>query len=388
MWSPLNSSVTEGFPNPLEECESPKIREEYERIAKATLKKLVELELGGALEGWTEVDAGLQSEETYLFEKNDSNSAIACLRSETTIHRSPKALFDLMWNADFELRRRWDPELLKMEVLETITPQIQVVHRTYKAPASIIAPRDFIALNARWASNGSFATYGTSINHPLDRASPKYVRGRAIVTGFIFRPVEGKVNECRCIRIVQIDPKGLVPSWVVNVGKKRAAQALVRMKNIMEELIPLIPKIDVATPAYPIAGLFGPVAGSSSPPPYSHQDELLSKQLLERGPQKSQPTSQKKRVQKEQVRELMTSLVASLSDLQASIGKSNERLEKVEHLLQVEEINRSRMESTKALQLSRLEEQTSATSWNFVAFALTWPFLAYTALDFLSSRRK
>lgn len=67
-----------------------------------------------------------------------------------------------------------------------------MTYRAYSAPYPV-AGRDFVVMNSRrpLKNNEGFAVFGTSINHSFTNPEGRCVRGNAIVSGFIFRPISG-----------------------------------------------------------------------------------------------------------------------------------------------------------------------------------------------------
>src|SRR5687768_9548741 len=96
--------------------------------------------------------------------------------------------------------------------------------------------------------DGTLVSYGTSINHKACKSNAGIVRAVAKVSAMLLKPipgtdnalsyrivdfVPGEKNKCYCIRMVQMDPKGMIPGWVVNAGKKKAASTFLEMKRVV-----------------------------------------------------------------------------------------------------------------------------------------------------------
>lgn len=99
-------------------------------------------------------------------------------------------------------------------------------------------------------ADGSRRTVNTSINHK-DFPATQYVRGVIHLSGYVLRPIEGRVlcdglpvlplpalltldsagkpDECTIQRVTKIDPKGSIPLWVVNMFKGKAAKVCFRL---------------------------------------------------------------------------------------------------------------------------------------------------------------
>jgi len=71
--------------------------------------------------------------------------------------------------------------------------------------------------------DGTFVTTGKSIITDLCPDKSGMVRGEIRASGYILQPVADKPNECDVTYIVQTDPKGWIPTWVVNIVAKSQA---------------------------------------------------------------------------------------------------------------------------------------------------------------------
>jgi len=356
--------------NYLEECASPESDEDFWTIAKKTLNKLVELNQEEG--GWKEIS---QEENSFLYEKKLKNDSLfTCLKTTSIIERSPKNLINYIWQCDLKARQKWDPELLEMKILQQISEDLQVVQRKYRAPSSLIAPRDFVAINGRWQSpTGEMYIYGSSINHKEDRVTSNYVRGYVMVTGFIFSPIEGDQNSCRCTRILQLDPKGMIPAWIVNAGKKRSLQSHLIMKRIMEEILP-----KEEQESNQIISIPKQIEDSSNQTvPISDQKDQEEKSIKEK------ETSSNKiavsQIVSPEVEKLLSSIQQSLEEINGSISQSNKRIKAVENLIQSGRSGTSGfsdefIEKYDSM-MKRDLKKTNVFGLISMGFAICWPFV-------------
>jgi len=59
------------------------------------------------------------------------------------------------------------------------------------------------------------------------------VRGNCVVSGVMVKPVEDSPHKCFCIRVVHMDPKGMIPPWIVALSKKRAGQSFETLRKLI-----------------------------------------------------------------------------------------------------------------------------------------------------------
>jgi len=222
----------------LEECKTPTTKEQYEEISNQTQKLYLESEMGGEKEEWTVYPSGYEDKGISVFEKADS-SGFTCMKAISIVPCSPEKMIEIITSEDLQFRKRWDKDLNDWNIFERITPEITVVYRSYNSPSYIISPRDFVAVSSKYrAPDGSFVTCGTSINHKKYlEENPGYVRARVILTGISVRPIQGSPNQCKCCRIIHLDPKGMIPAWIVNSQKNKGASFWLEFNQFVEKLL-------------------------------------------------------------------------------------------------------------------------------------------------------
>eukprot|EP01102_Stenamoeba_stenopodia_P018660 TRINITY_DN6886_c0_g1_i2.p1 TRINITY_DN6886_c0_g1~~TRINITY_DN6886_c0_g1_i2.p1 ORF type:complete len:144 (-),score=26.17 TRINITY_DN6886_c0_g1_i2:213-644(-) len=132
---------------------------------------------------------------------------------------------------DVNVLKQWDTEVEQMKTIQKFNDNIQLVYSSYNAPYPVWK-REFVAIRChKEEDDGTCISWGASVNHK-DFPTPKdYVRGVIVVSGWHLRPVEGQPNKTLCTRVVQLDPKGWIPSTVVNMYKTKSGQALVAIRN-------------------------------------------------------------------------------------------------------------------------------------------------------------
>jgi hypothetical protein len=136
-----------------------------------------------------------------------------------------------------------------------VSPDIQVTYQQIATPFPVTY-RDVVALRTRkkepaintaGTENNSnhectYFVFSVAINH---RAVPKrknFVRAAGFM-GFILHPhiVDNKVHPflCRAINIMKPNPMGMIPSWIVNMAKKRAALYFINLREyLLQEVVP------------------------------------------------------------------------------------------------------------------------------------------------------
>jgi hypothetical protein len=162
-------------------------------------------------QGW---DVYHKTETTIVTKKSTTTDAIYPVRVAVIFpDLSPETLYDILH--DHEYRATWDPNMIEGKVLYQLDPRNEIGYYAAKCPPPI-ASRDF--LNQRsWRARPEqreWIIMNHSIEHPDHPEKKGLVRAQSILTGyFILRRAEGG---SKFIYYSQSDPKGWIPSWVIN----------------------------------------------------------------------------------------------------------------------------------------------------------------------------
>ena len=186
----------------------------------------------------------------------DSN--IHCVRSRTVIPVEPKAAY-AMYTAK-QLWKHWNPELLECRAIETEEDNhAEVLYVSYRFP--VIDNRDVVMYSTQLpglilepATENAFSILATSVEHPLGPRHKGFVRAIIKLSATQFAPVaqpDGSIHT-QLTSIVHMDPRGLIPSAVVNQTYGKVCDQLALMAKYMSEhkdehvdLIPGVEKLHV-----------------------------------------------------------------------------------------------------------------------------------------------
>ena len=202
----------------LRTCTTP---EEIKAAAEAAAKWFEET----LTDGWKETSKG----DVTAYDrppKNDHHS----IKTITKSKLAAEELFKRYCAAGFEETKKIDKEALESVVVESVDDHIKVVKAANSAPWPV-APREFVSVTYDYAKDGSFYWVSQSINYPkVDTVAKGRVRGVKSF-GMKFTPCEGG---CQIERVLQINPRGMVPSVAINSSKKSDIARLAAMKKFFE----------------------------------------------------------------------------------------------------------------------------------------------------------
>jgi len=177
---------------------------------------------------WNLID---EQEGITLWEKTlPPNSPSHLVRAVATLDVPPEILAEFVQETSVEKRLVWDPEVLVYDIKQRVDDEIEIVHQAFKAPFPV-ASRDFCAIRCTKSKDGVIYVFGCSIEHDSVPETKDHVRGNAIMSGYIFKPINrNDVNTTQIIHAVQLDPRGWIPAFVVNLSKNKP---LDRLKQII-----------------------------------------------------------------------------------------------------------------------------------------------------------
>ncbi|XP_017781765.1 PREDICTED: PCTP-like protein isoform X2 [Nicrophorus vespilloides] len=160
---------------------------------------------------------------TKVWTKMTVNSNFKMVKVHTVFPNvSPNTMFDVLH--DPEYRKEWDEHMISSIEIGYLNPNNDIGYYALSCP-SPVKNRDFV-LQRSWLD---FGTEKLIFNHSVDHKSypPKkgYIRGDSLLTGFVIRPLE---RGCFLGYITQTDPKGKLPSWLINKLTQKFAPKVVK----------------------------------------------------------------------------------------------------------------------------------------------------------------
>jgi len=212
---------------------TPQTKEEYLQLAKDKLKSVLEEELPKELLSLQFDDFGDRGwDGIELYDRPPEPDQPNCqgVKVIGTLPGTPKEIYEFLW--DVPTRKRIEPDLLEIEIVESIDNDLDVLRTRYGAPFPVSA-REFVAIRYRFANeeDNEYYIVSFSINHKAVKSDSSAVRGVLGVNALIIRPVPGKDDKTELIRIVDVEPKGNIPNFVVNMTKTSAGGFVVLLRK-------------------------------------------------------------------------------------------------------------------------------------------------------------
>jgi len=205
------------------EIPSPVTKEDFEKVSQNMEKEIIDHVSN--IESYTFVQ---ETEGVKVYEKIQPDSAVHLIIVVGSIDISAKQLAEGLWNPNLEKRQKWDNDLIEFQIKEEIADHLHIMYQVYSAPTPV-APREVVALRAFKEKDGAYTVWGGSINYASVKGFSNYVRAVAKVSGWMIQP-EG-ANKAKVFHLVQVDPKGWIPPFVVNSTKTKPALRIIGLRK-------------------------------------------------------------------------------------------------------------------------------------------------------------
>jgi len=102
----------------------------------------------------------------------------------------------------------------------------------------MVDPRDTLMVMAfKEEADGSILISGSSVEHSKVQAEIKgRVRAQLDIMGYLLEPVAGDQNKCKFIYAGKMDPKGSVPSMIINKMIRKQGETMEKLDKLASKL--------------------------------------------------------------------------------------------------------------------------------------------------------
>ena len=166
-------------------------------------------------EGWKKIHEKYGVE---VFSKKIPGSPLLAFRGETIIDAPIERIYSVLVSLDPKVRLAWVDRLIGTANLEIISDHEGTIYHLFDLPWPV-ADRDYVLYIKGYRDKETGRVYLNlrSVDHP-DAPDPPGVRAITTFTGYELIPLsKGKT---RVSVEVLTDPRGLIPSWLVNLVQK------------------------------------------------------------------------------------------------------------------------------------------------------------------------
>jgi len=173
-------------------------------------------------EGWENIK---NSQELVAF-KRKTDSGIHLIKAIAEMDRSPEEVFNIIW--DYERKHEWDEMLLESTLVQEFESDLRVLYNRFHAPWPV-SERDFVFASKKYIEDsGSILVVGCSVDAGVPERN-KTVRGEILASGFYIEKLSE--TRCRVTYLVNVDPKGSLPTWLVNKMSGKQCNNLIKIRD-------------------------------------------------------------------------------------------------------------------------------------------------------------
>lgn len=167
--------------------------------------------------------------DTYLMK--DTNSPIYMIRGTCVVDAPTSAVAHFIHEVEHSAPVA-DTMYIEGRRLEEIHRHKMVYYAAYKV-AWPLSSRDFCYSCSDWFRDDGVAILAANSMPHRDAPDPigKYVRGRILTSGYVLRPSPDDPYSCSVTYMVQVDPRGSIPTWAVNMVAADQALNVARVRD-------------------------------------------------------------------------------------------------------------------------------------------------------------
>lgn len=186
-------------------------------------------------EDWECLDAqDNECGESFVLWEKATSEEFPMIKCTGIINCTAKQAFDYILSCDLETRKLWDPQVAKYDLVEEIDKNTHLLHYVYTAPFPVTT-RDFCAFRYVYQTDNTYLICGVSTENPAIPPLKDYVRGEIFISGYTFEDTED--GRCKITSLNHVDPKGWIPSFVVNMAKNKQLTKLLQMSKMINEFV-------------------------------------------------------------------------------------------------------------------------------------------------------
>ena len=150
------------------------------------------------------------------------------LKGECIINSDPQPIIDLIRVPENKLK--FSPDIEAAELLHDVDGNLKIIYNRIKTPP-IISNRDAVFVQGMQQDGEDTYIASTSTVFPERPEIDGVVRVNVIIGGYIVRPIEP--GKCTFSYIMNVDPRGDIPSAVTNMVQKRQIKIVLTIRDIV-----------------------------------------------------------------------------------------------------------------------------------------------------------
>ncbi|XP_057838422.2 uncharacterized protein LOC131048481 isoform X2 [Cryptomeria japonica] len=171
-----------------------------------------------------------------------SNGPLDMLRGRRKL-RIPASHFKAVATA-IDTAKQWDPNLTEGSYIKDLHENLSIIRlRFSESSKPLFKNREFVVYERRETmDDGTFVVGVASLPNEiakgvLPKSRGKFVRGLLIQSGWVIESMEQR-DSCMVTYVVQMDPAGWLPKWVVNRLSMRLVSVIDDLFKLVQNSVP------------------------------------------------------------------------------------------------------------------------------------------------------
>eukprot|EP01105_Mastigella_eilhardi_P006842 TRINITY_DN18357_c0_g1_i1.p2 TRINITY_DN18357_c0_g1~~TRINITY_DN18357_c0_g1_i1.p2 ORF type:complete len:217 (+),score=70.15 TRINITY_DN18357_c0_g1_i1:84-734(+) len=199
-------------------------------------KKLLDEKFEGCQQYLKEDDAGWtpishkEAKDIQMWSKPDPTGGVNMVKFSAPMAASVDDVLNVLGTKDVNLRLKFNPDLASGELVEECEDIVVFCMRS-SAPGFMISPRESVIAFSRRKDGECAYFYGTSVSHPKAPVGKNCVRAESKVVCFKLEPTGD--HSCKLTRFTAMDPKGNLPSSIVNAFVAKQAAVITKLREVL-----------------------------------------------------------------------------------------------------------------------------------------------------------
>eukprot|EP00471_Norrisiella_sphaerica_P012299 CAMPEP_0184500078 /NCGR_PEP_ID=MMETSP0113_2-20130426/43586_1 /TAXON_ID=91329 /ORGANISM="Norrisiella sphaerica, Strain BC52" /LENGTH=812 /DNA_ID=CAMNT_0026888291 /DNA_START=147 /DNA_END=2585 /DNA_ORIENTATION=+ len=165
---------------------------------------------------------------------DDGTKVLKYTKGVAELPISPAVAAELV--TGFEYMNLWDKQFDRGRILQMfpdVEQERKIVYMRYKAPWPV-SQRDFVNISEiRVRADGSRRVIATEYKHKDGPEESRIVRAKLMYGGWEFQ-AKGDGNECTATYITAMDPRGTLPTWLVNQVANDTPMCLAAIRDFID----------------------------------------------------------------------------------------------------------------------------------------------------------
>lgn len=171
-----------------------------------------------------------EEKDIQLEEYIKQGSSISTLKTTSILRVNISKLCNLLYNPTLDEKRQYDVNMLNQKIIRRFEDGKEIILLHLKSPSKFINDREILYVKKRIIEEGYILILFKSVDIEEVKVKNGFIRGN--ISGCYYLENMND-NEVKMISIVTFDPKGWIPSFILNFFKNNEIQKMKKLKDLI-----------------------------------------------------------------------------------------------------------------------------------------------------------